>query len=115
MNNKRRNRKGFTIVELSIVIAVIAILAAALIPAFGGIIKKSQETKLARDIDNAYSAYVLSAGADAEEDFIVQVGEAYYQITDGKADTDEYELQNGDFYWNGSAVVEYTAQGGSGT
>ena len=36
-----KNNKGFTIVELVIVIAVVAILAAVLIPAFSGIIKKA--------------------------------------------------------------------------
>ena len=38
---KRNNKKGFTIVELVIVIAVIAILAAVLIPTFSGIVKKA--------------------------------------------------------------------------
>lgn len=36
-----KNKKGFTIVELVIVIAVIAILAAVLIPTFSGVIQKS--------------------------------------------------------------------------
>lgn len=36
-----KNRKGFTIVELVIVIAVIAILAAVLIPTFSGVIAKA--------------------------------------------------------------------------
>ena len=38
---KNTNKKGFTIVELVIVIAVIAILAAVLIPTFASIIKKA--------------------------------------------------------------------------
>jgi len=38
---RRNNRKGFTIVELVIVIAVIAILAAVLIPTFASLIKKA--------------------------------------------------------------------------
>ena len=42
---KRNNKKGFTIVELVIVIAVIAILAAVLIPTFAGIIRKANESK----------------------------------------------------------------------
>lgn len=41
---KKNNKKGFTIVELVIVIAVIAILAAVLIPTFSSIIKKAQQT-----------------------------------------------------------------------
>ena len=39
-----KNRKGFTIVELVIVIAVIAILAAVLIPTFSGIVNKANES-----------------------------------------------------------------------
>ena len=42
---KRTNKKGFTIVELVIVIAVIAILAAVLIPTFSNLIQKAQEAK----------------------------------------------------------------------
>lgn len=38
---KQKNRKGFTIVELVIVIAVIAILAAVLIPTFSSLIAKA--------------------------------------------------------------------------
>lgn len=34
--NKRSHKKGFTVVELVIIIAVIAILAAVLIPTFAG-------------------------------------------------------------------------------
>ena len=41
---KKNNKKGFTIVELVIVIAVIAILAAVLIPTFSSIIKKAQQS-----------------------------------------------------------------------
>ena len=38
---KNQNKKGFTIVELVIVIAVIAILAAVLIPTFSGLVAKA--------------------------------------------------------------------------
>lgn len=40
--NKKTNKKGFTIVELVIVIAVIAILAAVLIPTFSSLVKTAQ-------------------------------------------------------------------------
>ncbi len=40
----KRNKKGFTIVELVIVIAVIAILAAVLIPTFSSLIEKANES-----------------------------------------------------------------------
>ncbi len=40
----RKNKKGFTIVELVIVMAVIAVLAAVMIPTFSGIIEKANES-----------------------------------------------------------------------
>ena len=40
----KRSKKGFTIVELVIVIAVIAILAAVLIPTFSSLINKAKES-----------------------------------------------------------------------
>ncbi len=51
---KKTLKKGFTIVELVIVIAVIAILAAVLIPTFSNVVKKAQtanDTQLIRNLN----------------------------------------------------------------
>lgn len=39
---KRRNRKGFTLIELIVVIAILAILAAIAIPAFSGQLERAR-------------------------------------------------------------------------
>ena len=44
MKKLMKNKKGFTIVELVIVIAVIGILAGVLIPTFSGIVNKANES-----------------------------------------------------------------------
>lgn len=49
---KRNSKKGFTIVELVIVIAVIAILAAVLIPTFTGLIQKAKNSAYLQDRTN---------------------------------------------------------------
>ena len=52
---KNTKKRGFTIVELVIVIAVIAILASVLIPTFSGVVAKARESKNLQDARNAYT------------------------------------------------------------
>ena len=59
---KNTNKKGFTIVELVIVIAVIAILAAVLIPTFASIVKKanlSNDKSFVRNMNTTLAAEVI--------------------------------------------------------
>ena len=56
---RKSNKKGFTVVELVIVIAIIAILAAVLIPTFAGLIQKaneSKDTQLVKNLNTALAA-----------------------------------------------------------
>lgn len=52
------NIKGFTIVELVIVIAIIAILTSLLIPTFSNIINKANSSKLLENARNKYNLYL---------------------------------------------------------
>lgn len=52
MSYSRRNFKGFTIVELLIVIVVIAILAAITIVAYNGIQTRAQDSKRTQDLNS---------------------------------------------------------------
>lgn len=61
---KHTNKKGFTIVELVIVIAVIAILAAVLIPNLSSLVKKANESAAMQEADNALKADLILADGD---------------------------------------------------
>ena len=79
---KRENQKGFTIAELLIVVAIIAVLVAIAIPVFSSSLEKARN---ATDVANLRSAY-----ADAVVDYMggvavpASTGKGTYTITDGK-------------------------------
>lgn len=54
MMKKKANKKGFTIMEMLIVVAIIAVLAAIAIPTFNSALTKSKE---AADVANIRAAY----------------------------------------------------------
>ena len=100
---KKTNKRGFTIVELVIVIAVIAILASVMIPGFTGIVTKANESEALQDVKNAYTATLIddyNFGADATiivvhsngtiisivdgAASVVSTGEATHTLNDGK-------------------------------
>ena len=89
MNKNKKNRKGFTIVELVIVIAVIGILATVLVPTFGDVIGKANASKDLQAAKNAYTLYVGKvnyAGGDTAEEVVYYDGaKVDIVIENGKA------------------------------
>ena len=74
---RNTNKKGFTIVELVIVVAVIAILAAVMIPTFSGIIAKAQlsaDQKAERDMNTALAIESNPKDIDAAIDALIANG-----------------------------------------
>ena len=83
---KRNNKKGFTIVELVIVIAVIAILSAVLIPTFGGIVDKANASKRDQEAKNAFTEYLIENNAVVGEGDYFLSGGYYYPVENGQID-----------------------------
>ena len=77
----RNNKKGFTIVELVIVIAVIAILAAVLIPTFSGIINKANQSA---DVSAVTQMNKVLAGNDYKD-----ISEVAKALTDNGFNADD--------------------------
>lgn len=66
LNRKKRNQRGFTLIELIVVIAIIAILAAVLIPRFTGFQDKARATQAvvdAKQIATALDSYFAEKNA----------------------------------------------------
>ena len=92
---KRNNKKGFTIVELVIVIAVIAILAAVLIPTFSGIIKKanlSADIQAVRQMNTLLATYV---------DGVDNIADVKAKLSADNIDANNYKplSKDHDFFW----------------
>ena len=81
---RNTNKKGFTIVELVIVVAVIAILAAVLIPTFSSIIKKANaanDTVVAKNMNTALAEYsALNGKPETFDEVLAAIEEAGYVL-----------------------------------
>ena len=55
-NRQLKNRKGFTLIELIVVIAILGILAAVLVPQLGGFTAKAEQAQVLTDAAAAATA-----------------------------------------------------------
>ena len=115
---KKNTQKGFTIVELVIVIAVIAILAAVLIPTFTGVTERAKESAAMQNARNAWTDYV-SANADQpgyKEKICIEStvdGKVYYfHVENGEFKTEAVENHSAStVHATGTAMYKVNAEG----
>ncbi len=104
---KKLNKKGFTIVELVIVIAVIAILAAVLIPTFSGVVEKANKSAA---LQAARSAYVEAKAEVLSDGVINTEGETVYLAKDGSV-VNNAESSEWTFVFNTDGSINITRKG----
>ncbi len=80
---KKANKKGFTIMEMLIVVAIIAVLVAIAIPTFNGALTKAKEATDVANIRAAYAEVMVANMTNAEQyptkdDFITKTGGLNY-------------------------------------
>ena len=107
-----KSKKGFTIVELVIVIAVIAILAAVLIPTFSNLVKKANQSadiQGARQMDTVLQAESAAKKPETLKDVIIILDAADFNIKSLVPLT-----KNHTFYWDETSnkIVLYSTEDG---
>ena len=104
MLKKLQNKKGFTLMEMLIVVAIIAVLVAIAIPVFNGALTKSKE---AADVANVRATYAEwqtamlteNTKAPADKDAFLK----------GPAGTDTLTLNDPDKLTVADGTITYTA------
>ena len=77
-------RKAFTIVELVIVIAVIAVLAAVLVPTFASVINNAEESNAMQEAKNAYIDYLAATDVTNPQPMVYQSKNKFVALKDGQ-------------------------------
>ena len=93
---RKPNKKGFTIVELVIVIAVIAILAAVLIPTFTGVVANAEKAAAKSNAKAEYQKYTIenSDAVTVTNDFIYKYNDLYVAIINGQVSDEVYKTED---------------------
>ena len=105
MNMFKKNG-GFTLVELIVVIAILAILAGVAVPVYSGYITKANEAADYTLLDSVKTAAVFAA---TEQDPTVSLDEIVVTITD--AETGAYTVVAYDYGTDGEKAADLTAEG----
>ena len=87
---KKNNNKGFTLMEMLIVVAIIAVLVAIAIPVFTNQLEKAREATDMANIRSAYAEVMATALTDTDRDTASVAASADNNyvaktVTDGKA------------------------------
>lgn len=110
----RKAKKGFTIIELVIVIAVIGILAAVLIPTFSNVIADANAVAAKEEANNVYTSYIAEKAATediSQYNFCIKVTKGgtdyFFHVVNGQL----YDAADGAFT-TGTRVTPCTIENG---
>ena len=97
---KTNTKKGFTIIELVIVIAVIGILAAVLIPTFSGVIEKANESAAMQAARNEYELFLAEHAAEMNgtENYTIVTNGYKFSVKAGQFDATATKLADNETF-----------------
>ena len=110
----KKNNKGFSLVELIIVIAIMAILAGALAPA---LIKYINKSRRSADISNADTIRTACQTAMSDEDAMVAIGTGVTgaSVSDLKSSYGAFSTEISSILGNSTITSKYFDKGNEST
>ena len=112
--NKRRNKKGFTLVELVVVIAILGILAALAIPRLSGFRDTATDATNAATARTIYSA-AATAQAGGNEYTVEELASNNYLELNPNEDFGDDDNKFSVSYADDKIVVTYPTKSGTAT
>ena len=124
---KKNNKKGFTLVELLVVIAILAILATVTVVGYLGFTQRAKESNATSELTqvrNVINAYTLEDGSYEYSTYVITINEDKLSITKNSTPVTEGEVStaikaipdlkslSGTFVINASGDLEYTYEEG---
>ena len=107
---RKNNKKGFTLAELLIVVAIIAVLVAIAIPIFTAQLEKAREATDAANIRSAYAEVMAEALTQEKPENVTRTVTLKQQQDDWQGDTDNSTLA-GSGLITGTGHVDPTVTG----
>ena len=113
---KKMNKKGFTLAELLVVVAIIAVLVAISIPVFTSQLEKSKEAVDAANIRSEYATLMTDILTGATGTYTVKLKQttADWQDTDLRDGLGAIMTLSGTPAKNGTATLTYTTDATTG-
>lgn len=104
----KKAKKGFTIVELVIVIGVIGILSAILIPTFVNLNDKATKAALQSDLSGTYSTYVTAASERDDDDLLLFQQNEIAIVKGEETASSVYYVRNDEGAWVEKSLSDFT-------
>lgn len=108
---KTKKKKGFTLIELVVVIAILGILAAILIPVVGGFIRRANDSANQTNARGIFNAAAMAIAVDKDDVFAAGVDIDVDANADIKAAIEEFF---GTIPADANATITIEAAGTSG-
>ena len=113
MLKKLTNKKGFTLMEMLIVVAIIAVLVAVAIPTFNGALNKARVATDAANIRAAYAEasveYLNGIANGTEKPTVAEKSVVTTGTTDGKI-----SIAGKDYEWKNGKTAKITVNSATG-